>query len=198
MRLLDASKTHARDLAHLINLSGEGLPEILWRTVAKPGESPMDVGIRRATRDEGAFSYRNARVFVDEDRVLGMLLAYRLPDPYDIGELDAWLPAMRPLITLEAQAAGSWFINALAALPDQHGRGIARALIADTLSRGRDAGCTHASLIVASENHRAMRVYQHLGFVAAARVPVVPYVTAMHGGEWVLMTRALGDDIGGE
>ena len=43
-----------------------------------------------------------------------------------------------------------------------------------------------------------MRVYQHLGFVAAARVPVVPYVTAMHGGEWVLMTRALGDDIGGE
>lgn len=198
MRLLDACKTHARDLAHLINLAGEGLPEILWRNMAKPGETPMDVGTQRAARDDAAYSYRHARVCVEDGRVLGMLLAFRLLEPDDNDDVDRGLPALRPLIALEAQAAGSWYIKALAALPDQHGRGIARALIADTLSRARDAGCTQTSLIVASENHRAMRVYQHLGFVAEARLPVIPYVTAMHGGDWVLMARALGDDIGGE
>lgn len=198
MQLLDASAAHARDLAYLGNLAGEGLPEIFWRNMAKPGETPLDVGARRAARDAGKFSYRNARIYVEGGRVLGMLLAFRLPDPYETGDIDEWPPAMRPLFTLEAQAAGSWYIKALAALPDQHGRGLARALIADTLARARDAGCTHTSLIVASENHRAMRVYQHLGFAAHARLPVVPYATAMHGGDWVLMMRELGQDVGGE
>lgn len=194
MQLLDASKAHARDLANLINLAGEGLPEILWRSIAEPGETPMDVGTRYAAQEEGRFSYRHARICVKDDRVVGALVAYRQPDPYETSCFEASLPAARPLFELEARAPGSWYINALATLPEQYGHGVGRALMADTLTRAREAGCTQASLIVASENHRAMRVYQQLGFAATARLAVVPFATAKHGGEWVLMMRALGND----
>ncbi|HEX6094114.1 MAG TPA: hypothetical protein VFZ07_12215, partial [Dongiaceae bacterium] len=47
-------------LAELVNYAGEGLPLYLWGKMAAAGESAWDVGRRRAARDEGSFSYRNA------------------------------------------------------------------------------------------------------------------------------------------
>ena len=64
MRIEDASIDQAADLAHLINLAGEGIPHYLWSDMAEEGEDPMAVGARRAAREEGGFSYRNARVCI--------------------------------------------------------------------------------------------------------------------------------------
>ena len=52
LTLFPATKEHAPALAYLINLAGEGIPAYLWQSQAKNGESPLEVGIRRAARPQ--------------------------------------------------------------------------------------------------------------------------------------------------
>lgn len=188
-RIEPAARTQAADLAKLIDIAGEGIPGYLWEGMREGEETALDVGARRASRDDGAFSYRNARVAMADERVLGMVLAYRQPDPLDIGDLDEYPGFLRPLLELEELAPGSWYINALATFEPYRGRGIATALLADTHTRARDAGCDQVSLIVASANPTARRLYEQLGYREAAARPVVPFGGCEHGGDWILLLR---------
>ena len=191
MEIRDAVKEDARELAYLINLAGEGLPEHLWRGMVEGDESPMEVGAGRAARDEGSFSYTNARVCTENGELLGMILSYRQSDPYEAGDPAGYPDMIRPLVMLEAQAPGTWYVNALATYEKHRGRGVARRLIEDAEVRARSQGCNRLSLIVASENVGARRLYEHLGFEDVDTLPVVPYPGCRHGGDWVLMTRRL-------
>jgi ribosomal protein S18 acetylase RimI-like enzyme len=184
-----AQQHHAADLARLINLAGEGLPAHLWHGMIEGNESPLDVGARRAARKDGAFSYTNARICVENNEVLGMIVAYRLPDPYEIGELSDYPDVIRPLIELEARAPGSWYINAIATYPRHRGKGVARRLMADTEGRAAAAGCDAVSLIVAAENATAVRLYRHLDYTARHTLPIVPYPGGPPGGRWALMCK---------
>lgn len=191
MKIRDAKKEEAEQLAWLINLAGEGIPEYLWKQMAAEGESAMEIGIRRVSSEEIAFSYSKARVCIDQGNILGMVVAYCLPDPYPIDVADDYPEIVRPLVQLEARAPGSWYINAVATYPEHQGRGVASRLIADSLERGIRQGCKRASLIVASENGQAKRLYEHLGFNSVASRPVIPYPGCLHGGDWLLMTRSI-------
>jgi len=191
LEIRDARKADARDLAYLINLAGEGIPEYLWAAMARAGESAIDVGAGRAARTEGSFSYTNARVCAEAGSLLGMILSYRQSDPYEIGDLAGYPEVVRPLIALEAQAPGSWYINAIATYEQHRGKGVARRLTDDTEARARSEGCGYLSLIVASENAAAKGMYEYMGFRNVASAPVVPYPACRHGGDWVLMTKQL-------
>ena len=50
-----ATPEDANGLAELINFAGEGLPLYLWSKMVETGETPWDVGHRRAGREEGSF-----------------------------------------------------------------------------------------------------------------------------------------------
>jgi ribosomal protein S18 acetylase RimI-like enzyme len=190
-RLRPARKDDARALALLIDIAGEGFGQYLWAQSAGPGEEPLDVGMKRAQREEGGFSYRNATLAEIEGKVAGLLLGYRLDDPYDTGDLDA-LPAMiRPLVELESCAPGSWYINALAAFPAFRNRGLGTLLLNEAEKRTRMADAKVVSLIVAEENAVAMRLYGQTGYREAARRLLVPFPGLGHGGDWVLMTKAV-------
>ena len=54
MEIRNASRENAGDLAYLINLAGEGIPEYLWQGMVEGGESALDVGARRATKEASA------------------------------------------------------------------------------------------------------------------------------------------------
>jgi len=189
LEIRNAVKTDAKELAYLINLAGEGIPQYLWRAMAEGTESPLAVGARRAAREEGNFSYTNARVCMENNDLLGMILSYRLPDPYETGNLADYTEVVRPLILLEARAPGSWYINAIATYEKHRGRGVARKLIEDAEARARSYGCDRLSLIVASGNTSAKGLYEHMGFKEVAAMPVVPYPGGLHGGNWVLMIK---------
>lgn len=191
MRLRDAVRADARDLAYLINLAGEGLPEYLWGLMAEGGESPLEVGMHRAARQEGGFSYRHARVCIDRGRLVGMLLAYRLPDSCDLEDLDDCPAVVEPLMRLEARVPGSWYINAVATLPAARRKGVGRLLMAQAEASAIAAGCAAMSLIVASENSTARSFYHRLGFREVASLPLVPWPGCAHGGDWLLMARRL-------
>ncbi|MDR9438116.1 MAG: GNAT family N-acetyltransferase [Halomonas sp.] len=194
MRLRDANRADARDLAYLINLAGEGLPEYLWGQMAEGGQLPLEVGAERADREEGGFSYRHARVCIDRGRLVGMIFAYRLPEAFAPEDLDDCPESVKPLLRLEARVPGSWYINGIATLPAARRKGVGRLLMAQAEASAIAAGCDLMSLIVASENRRARAFYRRLGFGEVTSLPLVPWPGCPHGGDWVLMTRHLDRD----
>jgi len=181
----------ARDLARLLNLAGEGIPKYLWQAEAEAGESPLDVGARRAARNEGSFSYLNIKVCTADDKLLGMCLSYAQPDPYEIGDLNNYSSVVRPLVLLESKAPGSWYINALATFEPYRGQGVASMLLEDAEQQAKAQGVTQLSLIVATENNSAVSLYESSGYHAFAEEAVVDYPGALHGGEWLLMLKNL-------
>src|SRR5690606_15141785 len=64
----------------LVNYAGDGLPLYLWGMLADPGESAWDIGRKRAARDEGSFSYRNAIMIEAGGGPAGCLIGYEIPD----------------------------------------------------------------------------------------------------------------------
>ena len=57
-----AESSDAESLAKLINLAGEGIPKWLWTRACVEGQTPLEIGIERAKRKTGGFSYANALV----------------------------------------------------------------------------------------------------------------------------------------
>jgi ribosomal protein S18 acetylase RimI-like enzyme len=186
-----ARKFDAAALAILIDIAGEGLPAFLWSQMRAPGQSVLEVGRARAARAESGFSYRNATVGEIDSEVASCLVDYRLDDPYDAGDLAALPEMVRPLVELEAKAPGSWYVNVLATFPEFRGQGIGARLLALAEERGHAQGATSMSVIVASENTGAARLYERTGYREIARAPVVEFAGCAHGGDWVLMVKPL-------
>lgn len=184
-----ARKEDAEALARLVDLAGEGMPTYLWSQSAEPGQTALDVGKVRAQREEGAFSYRNAIVIEEDGRVAGMLVGYRLPDPYDTGDLSELPEVVRPLVELEALAPGTWYVNVLAVFPEWQGRGLGFRLLSLADDLGRDSSASGMSIIVAAENSVAHALYERNDYREIARRPVVTFPGYTHGGDWVLMVR---------
>lgn len=191
MELVKANKTMARELACFINMAGEGIPVYLWSQMIEGSETAMDVGEARAQREEGGFSYKNAKVLMNDGAILGMVISYQLPLPYEVGDLDDYSPVVRPLLALESIAAGSFYINALATHERYRRKGVASALMVAAESLALEHRCHDMSLIVASENSAAISMYEKIGFFPLQAQKIVDYPGAKYGGDWVLMIKHL-------
>lgn len=187
-----ARRSDAAALAVLIDIAGEGLPAHLWRSLAAPGQSVLEIGRARAARDTGGFSWRNATVAEVDGEVAALLVDYRLDDPYDVGDLTALPPFVRPLVELESRAPGAWYVNVLATFAEFRRHGIGSHLLAIADERAAAAGARHASIIVAEENAQAGRLYRGAGYVATARAPALAFDGAARAGDWILMTKPIG------
>lgn len=181
----------APKLAELMNLAGEGIPAYLWERMADPGEGIMAFGARRVAGTESGFSYTNAHVAVCNGAIAGMLLGYRLPDPYETGPLDEIPAVVRSLVEMEALVPGSWYVNAVATDSAYRGQGVGRMLMEKAEQLAAESRATTMSLIVAEQNAAAHRLYEMLGYQVAARRPIVQFPNCPHTGDWILMTKAL-------
>lgn len=189
--LRSARKSDAVALAALIDIAGEGLPVHLWSRMKEPKQSVFEFGRSRAAREEGNFSYKNATVADVKGEVVACLVDYPLDEPYDTGDLNELPEVVRPLVELESKAPGSWYVNVLATFPEFRGQGLGGRLLALSDERGRAQGARQASIIVASENKGAMRLYARSGYSEAGRAPLVAFPECAHGGDWVLMTKPI-------
>jgi hypothetical protein len=105
--LRTATRADAALPAELGDIAGEGIPSCLWSGQAGPGEAPLAVGARRAAREEGGFSYRNARMLEQDGRAAGTLLGYPQPDRRETGPLHELPPVVRAPVELEALSPGA-------------------------------------------------------------------------------------------
>ena len=184
-----ATPDDAPALAELINFAGEGMPLYLWSRMAEPGETAWDVGRRRAGRDVGGFSWRNATVVEQAGAVAACLIGYSLPDEPEPIDL-ARMPAMFvPLEELERLAAGSWYVNVLATYPQYRGCGHGTALLGLADRLAAEAGCRGTSIIVADTNGGARRLYERSGYREVARRTMFKDGWDGPGNAWVLLVR---------
>lgn len=185
--------THdAHALSELINFAGEGLPLYLWENMAEANESAWDVGRRRARREEGSFSYRNAVVMEVDGRIAACLIGYPLPDapePIDYSQMPAMFV---PMQELENLAPGTWYVNVLATYPEDRGRGHGTALLRLAEELAAADGKQGLSIIVADANAGARRLYERCGYREVARRPMVKDQWTNPGVSWVLLTKPCG------
>jgi ribosomal protein S18 acetylase RimI-like enzyme len=184
-----ATVADAPVLAELVNFAGEGLPLYLWGRMAGPGETAWDVGRRRAAREEGSFSWRNAIMIEHEGVPAGCLIGYPIPEAPEPIPVD--LPAMfRPLQELENLAPGTWYVNVLAVVPAHRGKGLGTRLLslADEIARG-GGGVRGLSVIVSDANVGARRLYERCGFHQAASRPMVKEGWVNDGRHFLLLTK---------
>ncbi|MBM3544168.1 MAG: GNAT family N-acetyltransferase [Alphaproteobacteria bacterium] len=178
-------------LAVLVDIAGDGMASYMWRGLAAPGQSPLEIGRERARREEGGFSYRNATIAELDGEIAAGLVGYRLQEPYDTGGFDAMPDLVRPLVLLESKVPGSWYVNILATFPEFRGQGIASRLLAIAEEKARAAQAPSLSVIVTSWNGNAARLYTKAGYTPDAREPALPFPGCLHKGDWVLMVKPL-------
>jgi ribosomal protein S18 acetylase RimI-like enzyme len=186
-----ARRDDADALAALVNHAGEGMPLWLWETMREPGETAWDVGRRRAAREEGSFSYRNALVADIDGRAVGALIGYAQPaEPAPI-DYAAMPPMFVPLQELENLAPDSWYVNVLAVDPAFRGRGIGGKLLGIADETAALAGRPGLSVIVSDANSGARRLYLRCGYREAATRPMAKDSWPGHGTAWILLTKSL-------
>ena len=113
MLIEDATREQAPALAFLINLAGEGIPHYLWTGMAQDGEEPMEIGAQRAAREEGGFSYRNARVTVEGDELLLLTsgrVTGRLLHVGDLHFRNHERPEVEEWFLMDGERAGWWAV----------------------------------------------------------------------------------------
>lgn len=177
-------------LAELVNYAGEGMPLYQWDLMAAHGQSAWEVGIARASRAEGSFSYRNAIIVEHERQLAGCLIGYEIPDVVEPVPQD--IPAMfRPLQELENQAPGTWYVNVLAVLPERRRHGLGTALLGLAEHLGRTSGKRGMSVIVSDANTSARRLYERCGYRETAQRPMVKNGWSNESENWILMTKDL-------
>jgi ribosomal protein S18 acetylase RimI-like enzyme len=175
-------------LAELVNYAGEGLPLYLWDQMAQPGETAWDVGRRRAAREEGSFSYRNAVIAELHGQPVGCVIGYDIPDAPE--PVPAGMPPMfRPLQELENTAPGTWYVNVLAVVPETRRRGVGKSLLGHAEDEARRRGRAGLSIIVSDTNDSARRLYELAGYRETAQRPMVKDNWTNEGSAWILLTR---------
>lgn len=164
------------------------MPELIWADMAAPGQTVTDVGLARAAREEGAFSYRNAHLLVENGHVNAGIVGYPLPEePAPIGpDVPA---AFVPLQELENLAPGHWYVNVLATVPERRGAGLGSALLADAQDRAFKAGHKGLAIIAFASNPGAVRLYKRHGYAETARRVVDMPGWAHSGTEAILLLK---------
>jgi ribosomal protein S18 acetylase RimI-like enzyme len=175
-------------LAELVNYAGDGMPLHLWGKLAGPGETAWDVGCRRAAREEGSFSYRNATIIESDRDCAGCLIGYDIP--VDPAPVPPDTPAMFvPLQELENLAPGTWYINVLAVRPRFRGRGLGTKLLEFADEVARFLARRRLSVIVSDANAGARRLYERCGYRETEKRVMVKEDWQNEGQSWILLTK---------
>ena len=183
-----ATPGDAQALAELVDFASEGLALYLWTKLAGPGGDPWTVGRERAQREEGSFSYRHAVVLERDGGIVAGLIGYPLPDrPEPIP--DSMPPMFVPLQELENLAPRTWYVNVLAAYPDQRSQGLGTALLAVADKLAAEAGSRGLSIIVSDANTGARRLYERTGYREVAKRAKVKEAWQSLGKDWVLLVK---------
>ncbi|MBB4187920.1 GNAT family N-acetyltransferase [Sinorhizobium terangae] len=184
--LRPARRGEAAELAVLIDIASHGFAAWLWYGGVMRGvaETAFEHGRNKLREDEGLGTWRDAIVAEVEDEIAGVAVSYAI-DP-SVRDIEAKHPVLVPLLALQRQVVGHWFIDSLGVYKHRRGEGIGRALLEHEIAR---AGPAPVSLITESHNERAQALYRINGFEEVVRIEAVPLFEDSRKHDWVLFTR---------
>ena len=184
-----ATRDDCEELVEMINIAGEGLPYYLWTTLADPDDDPWEIGRNRAARETGGFSYLNSMVADIGGSIAGAIIGYALPDKPQNIDYESVPRMFVPVLELENMAAGTYYVNAVATLPEARGLGIGTRLMYAAEVAAVEANRSGLSLIVSDANTGARRLYSRLGYRDVAERPMIKEGWANDGRNWILMVK---------
>lgn len=192
VRFRRARQSDALDLACLIDCASRGLALWLWSTLRAPGQSSIEVGRQRIrTVTASPMHYGTFTVAEIDGALAGALTGRLIPLPYHRGDCADLPEVYRPVLELEAVAAGSWYLNVVAVYPEFRGRGIGSSLLGKAEEIARLSGAPRTSLLVEEANGGALQLYLKHGFREWARRPYIPFPGSTDAGDWLLLGKDL-------
>lgn len=195
--LRPATASDALDIAHLFQMSSDGVADYVWQGLAETREYAglelVEVGARRYARENTEFSFQNCTLAKRGDATVGMLHAWGMwsdPDATaanraadELGEdID---PVLAPYAVLEL--VPSLYVSGVAVKPAARGQGIGTRLLTAARRQARDLGLPAVSLIVFEQNTGAAALYARLGYREIMRRPIVPHPLIHFTGDAVLL-----------
>jgi ribosomal protein S18 acetylase RimI-like enzyme len=184
--LRPAMRSEAAELAVLVDIASHGFASWLWYggVLAKSAETAFEHGRNRLRQDEGLGTWRDAVVVLVEEEIVGASVSYAIDA--SVAEIEPKHPVLAPLLALQREVVGHWFIDSLGVYKAHRGKGIGRALLEHEFVR---AGQAPVSLITESHNERAQALYKRNGFEEVTRARAVPLFEDSRKHDWVLFTR---------
>jgi ribosomal protein S18 acetylase RimI-like enzyme len=185
-----ANAEDAREIAKLIEISSDGVSLIEWaEAAAEEGVEPLDIGERTYRNPAGDYSWRNCTIVEKDGKVVGMLLAFAMPEaaPRDVTQRPTKDDAnvFAPYMYLEEP--DSWYICGVALYPEHRGQGIGTRLMKLANDQARQNGFKTLSLVAFAQNESSVRLYERLGFEIVDQAPVIPHPLIHYSGEALLM-----------
>jgi GNAT superfamily N-acetyltransferase len=187
-----ATPADCSDLAVLFDAAARGITSWMWRDLAAPGQSWMEVGrdrIRTATEIRSHFAHWHVAEL--DGQTIGALFGFALPSPPEPVDWSQVPEVLRPLRELELMAHGCWMLQAAALFTEYRNRGLSRALLAHADAVARDSGAAQIVLQVEEVNQTACLAYRRYGYRDWARRPYVPFPGSDDSGEWIMMVKDL-------
>ncbi|WP_176473880.1 GNAT family N-acetyltransferase [Actibacterium ureilyticum] len=183
--LRPAERQDADSLAWFINAAGHGMPLEYWTELAAPGQDPWEIGRQRMAVNSGDNSWRNWTIAERNGAAAGGLCTYQIPSDMERPGDDVPL-RFRPLAALEYLARGTWHVHVLATSLRHRRAGVGTRLLAHA---ARQAAGRPQSILVDSGNAPACALYKTVGFIEAARRPIVDRDGKLLTGDWLLLMR---------
>lgn len=189
-----ARREEAAQLAILLDMASQGLVSQYWSGLAAPLQSPFEIGRTRVRdRDDLPSHYSRWTVLEDQGEICGGCATYRVPDPYDPGDISGLSKAYVPLLELEALAKGCWFVGVLAVFPEFRRQGVAKLLLQVAEDEATQNRASHIALVVSDRNLIARELYVKSGFIETARRPRVADSGVHQQDEWLLLMKQLAE-----
>ncbi|PDT39917.1 MULTISPECIES: GNAT family N-acetyltransferase [Sinorhizobium] len=184
--LRPAMRSEAAELAILVDIASHGFASWLWYggVLARSAETAFEHGRNRLRQDEGLGTWSDAVVAVLGDEIVGASVSYAIDA--SIAEIEPKHPVLAPLLALQREVVGHWFVDSLGVYRAHRGKGIGRALLENEFRR---AGKAPVSLITEGHNDKAQSLYRVNGFEERARGEAVPPFEDSRKHDWVLFTR---------
>lgn len=185
-----ARKSDAAEIALLISIAVHGN---MWEaeTDEATGEvsGPIEVGRADLLGEDGTFSWQNAFMAEADGEVAGMVLGYRKKDAAEAVPAEVWAP-VRPLLELEEQSPGCWYIAMLGVHKQWRSKGAGSALLDHAEAEARRTVARGLSLVVDDGNNGARKLYESRGFAVRDTRPIVPFPDSRQDGKnWLLMVK---------
>lgn len=192
--LRPARRDDARALAELVQVAGAGIPTTyLWALDAAPEEQAADIGERLVADDRGPLSYRNVVLVQSRagGEVIGLMLGYVLsrPDASRAGAGPELTGLLEPILALEGEAIGSYYVRFLAVREDWKGAGVDRLLFDAADERAVERGADTLSAIAYEQDRDAVTALQRDGFGIVDRRAIDAHPAHPYDSEVLLLTR---------
>lgn len=141
-------------------------------------------------KEQDNLSYRNTIVVELKERVIAIANSYSATNHRITTEMRSFIPKERLELLedfFDSRIDNSLFLNALSVEAEYRGQGIGKRLIQKVKRKAKSEGFSSVSLIVWTDNKRAISLYTSLGFQEVKQIEIGFHPLISHPGGATLM-----------